>query len=228
MPSTILIAGATGVVGQRALHHLLASREVTRVNAIGRRALPSQHPKLTSEVADLNNKADLLANTPDGIDVAICALGTTIKQAGSQPAFRAVDHDAVLTFAEAAKEKGAQRFLLVSSIGANANSNNFYLRVKGETEADLARLGFANLTILRPSFIDPQGTRPENRRGESIALPIAKFLFSIFGKHGRYAPIAGDTLGRALTRLSFDTTTEKLRILEGKPLHEAGAENPLK
>jgi uncharacterized protein YbjT (DUF2867 family) len=220
--ATILIAGASGVVGQRTVPYLLASPDVTRVIAIGRRALPIQNAKLVSETADLNNQSNLLAHIPDRVDVAICALGTTIKQAGSQTAFRAVDHDAVLTFAVAAKEKGAQRFILVSSIGTNPQSSTFYLRVKGETEADLAKLDFANLTVLRPSFIDPQGTRPEHRLGESLALPVMKFIFSVVGKHSRYAPIAADTLGRAITRLAFDSTTDKVRILEGPALFEAG------
>lgn len=223
MSKTVVIAGASGVVGQRALQHLLASNEVARIIAVGRRALSMQHPKLLSEIADLNNKLDLLAHIPDKIGVAICALGTTIKQAGSQPAFRAIDHDAVVNFAEAAMQKGAQRFILVSSVGAKPDSTNFYLRVKGETEADLAKLGFANLTILRPSFIDDQGTRPERRLGERIALPIARAFFGVIGKHTRFAPITADTLGRATARLAFDSTTESVRILEGKALHEAGA-----
>lgn len=222
MSGTVLIAGASGVVGQRAVEHLLRSDEVGRLVAVGRRVLPIEHEKLASQVADLNDKADLLAKLPDGIAVAICALGTTIKQAGSQEAFRKVDHDAVLTFAEAALEKGTQRFVLVSSVGANAKSGNFYLRTKGETEADLAKLGFANLTVLRPSFIDPQGSRRETRRGESIGLPLMKMLFAFVAKQGRYAPITAKSLGKAVVRLSFDTTAERVRIVEGKPLHEAG------
>ena len=223
MSETVVIAGASGVVGQRAMQHLLASNEVARVNALGRRTLPIQHPKLSSEIADLNNPADILAHIPADVSIAICALGTTIKQAGSQSAFRAIDHDAVLNLAEAAKAKGAQRFILVSSIGANARSSNFYLRTKGETEADLAKLGFMSLTILRPSFIDPQGSRPEHRRGESIALPAMKLLFSVFGKHSRYAPITADTLGRAIARLASGAAAQSTVILEGKALHEAGA-----
>ena len=222
MAQTIVIAGASGVVGQRTLHHLLVSSEVQRVVAIGRRPLTIQNAKLSSEIVDLGDQADIAAHIPGGVSVAICALGTTIKQAGSQPAFRAIDHDAVLNFAEAAKEKGAQRFILVSSVGAKADSSNFYLRTKGEAEADLAKLGFVNLTILRPSLIEPQGARPEHRPGESLALPIAKFLFSILGKHSRYAPITADALGRAITRLAFDQTAEHVRILEGQALHEVG------
>lgn len=221
--ATVLIAGASGVVGQRTLQRLLASEKVERVIAVGRRPLAVEDPKLISLVADLNQRADLLAKVQGRCDVAICALGTTIKQAGSKEAFRRVDHDAVVTFAEAALDRGAQRLLLVSSIGANAKSSTFYLRVKGETEADLAKLGFSNLTIVRPSFIDPQGTRPEHRRGEEIALPLAKAFFSVFARHTSYAPITADAVARALTRLAFDPTTERLRILQGKPLFQAAA-----
>lgn len=222
MPATILIAGATGVVGRNALHQLLASTDVSRVIAIGRRNLPDENQKLTSRVADLGNPQSLLVQVPDGITVAISALGTTMKQAGSKEAFRAVDHDAVLNFANAALVRGARRFLLVSSVGANPNSSNFYLRTKGETEADLERLAFANLTILRPSFIDDQGTRPDHRLGERLALPAMRAVFSIAGKHSRYAPITADALGRALTRLAFDDAAERVRVLEGRPLFDAG------
>jgi uncharacterized protein YbjT (DUF2867 family) len=219
MPSIVLLAGASGVVGGSAIRHLLASSEVQRVIAVGRRPLPVQHEKLVSEVVNLQSDGDTRAKLPDGIDIAISALGTTINQAGSQPAFRAIDHDAVLTFAAAALAKGAQRFLLVSSVGANAKSKNFYLRTKGETEADLAKLGFANLTILRPSMIDDQGTRPDHRLTERVALPIFRAAFSVIGKQSRYAPITADALGRALMHSAFDLTTERVRILEGKTLH---------
>ena len=140
--NSVVIAGASGVVGSRALHSLLARADVDRVIAIGRRRLPVQHRKLVSAVADLQRTSAIAAAIPDGVTVAICCLGTTIKTAGSKDAFRAVDRDAVVNFAEAARQKGAQRFLLVSSLGANPGSGNFYLRTKGEAEAAVARAGY--------------------------------------------------------------------------------------
>lgn len=218
----ITIAGASGVVGSRVLEQLLACDEVGRVVALGRRPLPVQHAKLVSKVVDLQSSTALARESPSDAAIAICCLGTTMKQAGSRPAFRAVDHDAVLAFGEAALRQGAQRFLLVSALGANPRSRNFYLKTKGEAEEALARLGFSQLTVLRPSFIDDQGARTDYRPAERIGLPISRALFSILGKTGRYAPIRAEVIAQALVRLAFDETTERVRIIESDQLHALG------
>jgi uncharacterized protein YbjT (DUF2867 family) len=101
-------------------------------------------------------------------DSVICATGTTIKKAGSQEAFRSVDHDLPLSFARLAQQAGAQNFALVSSIGASVDSFFLYARVKGELERDVRQIGFHSLTILRPGIIE--GQRDETRRAESLAL----------------------------------------------------------
>jgi uncharacterized protein YbjT (DUF2867 family) len=216
---TVVIAGASGVVGARALFHLLAREDVDRVVAIGRRKLPVEHHKLVSAVADLQSKTAIAHDIPDGVAVAVCCLGTTIKTAGSKEAFRAIDRDAVVTFAGAALDRGAQRFLLVSSIGARAQSSNFYLRTKGETEDAVARLGYPQVTIVRPSFIDDQGTRREYRVKERLTLPLARLIFSIVGKTSRYAPVSADAIGKALVQFAFDDTVERVRIIESDRLH---------
>ena len=218
----VVIAGASGVVGARALHHLLASDNVTRVVGVGRRLLTLQHEKLISRIVDLRSKTAIASAIPDGNGVAICCLGTTLKRAGSKEAFRAVDYDAVVAFAEAAREKGAQRFVVVSSLGANPRAGNFYLRTKGETEEALARLGYPQLTVLRPSFIDDEGARDEDRPLERLALPIARCVFSIVGRTSRYAPVSADVIGKAIVRLAFDNTTERVRIVESAALHALG------
>ena len=215
----VVIAGASGVVGARALHHLLASGDVGGVIALGRRLLPVQHEKLISRVVDLRNETATAAEIPHGTAVAICCLGTTLKRAGSKEAFRAVDHDAVVAFAEAARKKGAQRFVIVSSVGANPRAGNFYLRTKGETEEALARLGYPQLTILRPSFIDDEGARDEYRPLERLTLPVARFVFAVAGKTSRYAPVSADVIGKAIVRLAFDDTTERVRIVDSEALH---------
>lgn len=219
---TVVIAGASGVVGSRALHHLLARDDVGRVVALGRRALPARHEKLASAVVDLRSAEETAREVPGDVAVAVCCLGTTMKQAGSKEAFRAVDRDAVVAFGEAALRRGARRCLLVSSIGADARSRNFYLKTKGEAEEALARLGFPQLTVLRPSFIDDQGARAERRAGEKIALPLARALFAVVGRTGKYAPIAADVIARALVRLAFDVTEEKVRVVESDRLHALG------
>lgn len=221
---TIVIVGASGIVGSRALTRFLARKDVRRVVALGRRELPLQHDKLTSMVLDLHSSEALAREIPDDVDIAVCCLGTTMKKAGSKEAFRAVDRDAVVTFGEAAQRKGASRFLLVSAIGADPHSKNFYLRTKGEAERALTQLGYPQLTVLRPSFIDDQGARTEFRLAERIGLPIARALFSRIGKTHRLAPIPADTLGHALVHLAFDETQDAVRVLESHRLHEVGSQ----
>lgn len=221
--TAVAIIGASGVVGSRILSLLLAREDVSRVIALGRRPLPVQHAKLESRVVDLLKTERVAAELPEGLEIAISAIGTTIKSAGSQAAFRAIDHDAVLALARAARAKGVARFAVVSGLGANPRSRNFYLRTKGEMEQALGELGFADLVVLHPSLIDDQGTRPEHRLGERLALPVSRALFSIIGRTHRYAPISADVIARALVRLVFERSQERLRVIESDALHALGA-----
>lgn len=219
----VVIAGASGLVGARALHHLLARADVGRVTALGRKQLPFKHPKLVSKVADLQSLSALQLEVPDDVDVALCCLGTTIKQAGSAAAFRAVDHDAVVAFAEAVLHKGAQRMVLCSSVGASRTASANYFKVKGEAESALQSLGFAQLTIVRPAMLDDEGTRKEHRLVERVTLPLARALFAVIGKQRRHAPITVDVVGKAMVRLAFDETRDRTRIVESEQLHGIGA-----
>lgn len=219
--SKVVITGATGVVGSKALAELLAGGH--EVVALGRRALSLQHEKLASKVVDLASVESIAAAIPEGTAHAICGLGTTMKQAGSKPAFRAVDFDAVVNFGKACRQRGVTRFVLVSAIGANAKSSNFYLKTKGEAEEALIALGFEQLTLMRPSFIDDEGTRKDDRLGERLGLPVAKALFSLVGKTNKYAPITGTTLGRGAVKFAFDEAGEKVRFPTGAALFSAGA-----
>jgi uncharacterized protein YbjT (DUF2867 family) len=220
--TTVIMTGATGLVGSRALPSLLSRSDVDRVVALGRRMLTLRHEKLVSKVVDLQTVTVMAAEIPDAPKVAICALGTTMKQAGSKEAFSAVDRDAVVAFGEAALKNGAERFVLVSAVGANAHSGSFYVKTNGEAEAALVGLGFPQLTVLRPSLIDDQGSRADHRLGERIALPLSRALFAVIGKTHRYAPISVDTLARALVHLAFDETSEKVRFVESDRLHALG------
>ena len=215
----VAVAGASGIVGAHAVRHLLMRDDVARVVAVGRRILPLSHNKLESRIVDLQNRSDIASALPNGTAVAICCLGTTLKQAGSKEAFRAIDHDAIVAFAEAALERGARRFVLVSSIGADPRARSFYLRTKGETEASLARLGYPQLTVLRPSFIDDRGTRTDYRPLERLTLPLARLAFSVIGKTSRYAPVSAEVIGKAVVRLAFDVTPERVRVVESEHLH---------
>ena len=147
-PCSVAIAGATGLVGRSILQGLLDDPMVSQVHALARRPMAQAHPKLQVQVVDFQ-----AVPTLPPVDEVYLALGTTIKIAGSQAAFRAVDHDANLAVARAARAAGARRAGLVSAMGADARSSIFYNRVKGELEDALAQLGFDTLAIARPSML---------------------------------------------------------------------------
>ena len=148
------VAGGSGLVGRVLIDVLVEAPEYARVLAITRRPLGREHPRLANRILPFEKLESQLAGTP--CQDAFCCLGTTLRRAGSEAAFRAVDHDAVLRFARAARKAGAERFVFVSAVGADPASKNFYLRVKGETEADLAEPRFP---VARP-----RPARPDARR----------------------------------------------------------------
>lgn len=166
----LLIVGATGLVGCHVLEKALANPEIESIFATARRALPA-HPKLISPVVDF----DHLPEKEDWweADAVICTLGTTIKVAGSQDAFRRVDHDYVIAAARIARQHGTPTFVLTSAIGADVDSRFFYNRVKGEVERDLAEPGFTSLTFVRPGLIG--GKRDQARPLETV-LGMAKAI----------------------------------------------------
>ncbi len=194
-----LVAGATGLIGSHVLQLLLADNEWSRVVTVGRRPVPQLHQKLQQRVLDLGELETVSDLTH--VDDVFCCLGTTIKQAGSQPAFRRVDHAFVLGVAHAGLHAGAKQFLLVSAIGADLASRVFYSRVKGETESAIRRLGFQSIQILRPSLL--LGERSEFRLGERIAMVVAPLLsLLLLGRLRRYRPIRAETVARAMVNLA--------------------------
>src|SRR5215831_13153423 len=130
--SIVLLAGASGVTGGYALDALLAAPDVGRVLAVSRRPLGREHPRLANRIVQFERIESQLKGSV--ADVALCCLGTTLRKAGSQQRFRAVDVDAVLTFARVAKAANARRFVVMSSVGADPRARNFYLRTKGDME----------------------------------------------------------------------------------------------
>ncbi|MDF2465457.1 MAG: putative nucleoside-diphosphate-sugar epimerase [Ramlibacter sp.] len=174
LPRSVLIAGASGLVGREILQGLLADDSVAMVHSLGRRELQLKHPRLTQHRVDFSRALPALPSVGE----AFVALGTTIKVAGSQEAFRAVDFDAVLAVAKAAKAAGASRLGVVSAMGADPRSRIFYNRVKGEMEAALSALGFDTLVIARPSFLvgDREALGQPVRGGEKLALNVSKLL----------------------------------------------------
>src|SRR5580700_7200506 len=145
---TVALAGATGLIGRSILEGLLADPSVQAVHVLGRRKPRVAHARITGHIVDF---AALPPLPP--VDEVYLALGTTIKVAGSQAAFRAIDFDANLAVARAALAAGARRCGLVSAMGANAKSSVFYNRVKGELEEALAQIPFEGLVVARPSLL---------------------------------------------------------------------------
>jgi uncharacterized protein YbjT (DUF2867 family) len=193
-PSTVLLAGATGMVGGRCLQRLLADPAFGTVVAVARRPPDVAHDRLRLAITEFSLLHEL---APVPAATALCALGTTIKVAGSQAAFRAVDHDAVLAFARWARRGGAGTFVLCSSVGADSRSRNFYLRTKGEVEQALATLGFGRLVILRPGLL--LGERAEPRAGEAVARKLAPALNVLLaGPLRRYRAISADGVAAAM------------------------------
>jgi uncharacterized protein YbjT (DUF2867 family) len=162
------LLGATGLVGGELLRLLLDEPFYDRVVVVGRRSAGVVHPKVEEHLLEL----DRMGERPElfAVDTIFCALGTTIKAAGSQEAFRRVDHDYPIAAAKLGVAQGARHYLLVSSLGANADSRIFYNRVKGEVERDLRALPYPSITIARPSLL--LGARGEFRLGERVAAHL--------------------------------------------------------
>jgi len=213
---TALLAGATGLIG----HEIAASwTGPGELHLLVRRALPVTGPAPQLQHVHVVDYTALPALP--AAEEAYCCLGTTIKVAGSQAAFRAVDFDAVLAFAHAARRAGVQRFAVVSALGASTKSATFYNRVKGEMEEALAGLGFATLVVARPSLLagDRNGLGQPQRLGERLALAVTAPLAPLIPKAWR--PIPAATVARAMRR-ALAAARPGVRIVESAELQELG------
>jgi uncharacterized protein YbjT (DUF2867 family) len=190
-----LVAGASGMVGRELLRVLADSSDYRRVVALSRRPLSFEAPRLANRIIRFENiETDLRGLVCDD---AYCCLGTTIRDAGSQQAFRAIDHDLVLHYARFAQSAGAKTFLTVSAAGALPESRNFYLQVKGETELALIALRFRGLHLMQPSLL--LGARSEWRPTEALArmlLPLFNPL--MLGRYQRWRAIPARTVAAAM------------------------------
>jgi len=201
-----LVAGATGLVG-RELVRQLATSDYERVSALLRR-VPAEFPsRVTPIVADFDHLERIAGQL--AADDVFCALGTTIKTAGSRDAFRRVDHDYVVAVARVARERGARHFLLVSSLGADQRSRVFYSRVKGEVEAAVQALGYPSVTIVRPSLL--LGERSEFRLGESLMKPFGPLM------PRRYRPVHARAVATTLIRAALEPRPG-VRIIESREI----------
>jgi uncharacterized protein YbjT (DUF2867 family) len=189
--NSVTILGATGLVGAECLRQFAQSREFARVVVVTRRPLPSAIalPRVETHVVDFD-RLEYDAAEHFRVSHIVCALGTTIRKAGSRERFRRVDHDYPLAAGQIGLRQGARHFLLVSALGANARSRIFYNRVKGDIENAIRALPYRSVTILRPSLL--LGQRDEVRLGESIG----KLFAWIVPK--RYRPVQAREVARAL------------------------------
>ena len=191
----VMVAGATGLVGREVLAALSADKRYRAIHVVGRRAPATPDARVRFHAVDFDRLPALPA-----VDDVFIALGTTIKVAGSQAAFRAVDHDAVLALARQARAAGATRLAVVSAMGADAHSRVFYNRVKGETEDALRQLGYETLVIARPSLLvgDRAALAQPTRLGERIGQLGMALLAPLIPFN--YRAIAASRVAAAMVR----------------------------
>ncbi len=200
---TALLLGATGLVGGHCLELLLQDNAWEQVAVLGRREIGTTHRKLVQRVVDFDRLAEL--DDVPRVDHVFCCLGTTMKHAGSEAAFRTVDFTYVQELAQLASRHRAGQFLLVSALGADRRSSIFYSRVKGEVEDAVRKLPFDGVHIFRPSLL--LGERQESRPGERLAILAGRALgFMFVGPLGRYRPIAARAVAAAMIRTAKDAT----------------------
>lgn len=216
-----LVAGATGLVGRKLVEQLGACGDYAAVHLLNRRVTGTTSAVIREHPVDFGD-LDAVASSVGEVDDAFCCLGTTIGKAGSKSAFRQVDHDYVVAFGRLALSLGARALVVVSSMGANPDSRNFYLRVKGEAERDLQTLGLRALVILRPSLLT--GERQEFRPAERIGGAVMSVLSPLMrGPLDRIRPVSDEQVACAMLR-AVQGQISGLRILESNDIRAtAGA-----
>jgi uncharacterized protein YbjT (DUF2867 family) len=194
-----LLAGATGLTGGYVLQALLDTPIYAEVIALVRKPLLKTHRKLREVSTNFKN-LDQISSQLHADDV-FCCLGTTIKKAGSQNAFRAIDYSLVIMIAEMMKMKGAEKFIVISAMGADIASKVFYNRVKGEMEETLKEIDYPCLCIVRPSLL--LGPRQEFRLGEKIGVLLAPMLKPLMlGPLEKYRPVQAEAVGEFMVRVA--------------------------
>lgn len=195
-----IIAGASGLVGSFCLQRLLRDGRYDRIHSLVRKASGITHPRLSEHLVDFDSLET--ESTIPAVDDVYCCLGTTIGKAGSQDAFKKVDHDFVLSLGKLTRQAGAKRFMLVSALGADPVSGVFYNRIKGATEVDIQQLDFPALHIFRPSLLT--GPRKEFRLGERLAIPVTALLRPLMrGGLARYRAVHADHVAACMVDAAF-------------------------
>lgn len=192
---TAIVFGATGLVGNLLLEELINSTAYSAIKIFVRQSSGIIEPKVEEIIADFSDP-DSFSKKLQGDDLFIC-LGTTIKKAGSVANMEKVDRDLPVKIAELAKNNGIKKIAVISSIGANENSKNYYLRIKGEMERGILDLNFENTAIVRPSML--LGERKEKRTGEAVGKVFMKaFKPVLTGKLLKYRAIHARDVAKAV------------------------------
>lgn len=215
---TALIIGSTGLIGSHLLELLLASNDYEKVITFVRSASEIKHPKLTQHIVDFD-KIETYKDLVQGDDF-FCTIGTTIKTAGSKEAFRKVDFEYPSQFAALAAQNKVKQFLIISSLGADVNSGNFYLKTKGEMEEFLKNSSFESVSVVQPSSL--LGDRTEFRMAEKVGGFFMKvFSFLFLGKLKKYKPIESTVVAKALLKIA-QRNNKGYKIYESDAIQEIG------
>lgn len=213
---TALIAGSSGLVGSELLSRLITQPQYQKIHVLVRKPGEFSSSRIREHVIQFD---DLENFSPgESIDHVFCTLGTTIKKAGTKEKFRKVDHDYVLALGKLAKEWKAEKFLVVTALGANAGSAIFYNKVKGETEQALTGLDLPQLYIFRPSLL--MGDRKEHRAGEKTAIAVYKIINPLFiWKLKKYKGVQASQVAKAMIAVALNNK-EKLKIYESNEIQD--------
>ena len=211
---TAIIIGATGLVGNLITRKLLEDNRYEKVKVFVRKSLNINNPKLEEHIVDFDNIA-LWKNNLSG-DELYSAIGTTIKKAGSKDAQYKIDFTYQYEAANAASENGVKNYLLVSSLGANSKSSNFYLRMKGSLDEKVRLLSFDRIRIFRPSIL--VGDRSEKRFGESLGIKIAGTLTKIIPALKKYRPIKASQVAEAMIKSANQNLSDKIKIYNSEEI----------
>lgn len=199
-----IIAGASGLIGSNLVNILLEAPQYAEVLVIVRKELPIQHKKLVQLVINFD-ELDKHAAAITGHAIFSC-LGTTKAQTPDKDQYRKIDHDYPLQLAQLAKQNGVEQFHVVTAIGANKNSSTFYLKLKGELEDELQKLGLKTLHIYQPAML--MGERERSRLLEKIATGVFKVIDPLLvGGLKKYRSVKGSTVANAMFKKSLESAT---------------------
>lgn len=217
---TALVFGASGLTGRFLIEHLIEDQAYGSIKVFVRKELPIQNHKIRQVTFD-PERIENISQDMMG-DHLFCCIGSTIKKAGSKEAFYRTDHDLVEKIAQIGSANKVKSFVVISSIGANSGSGNFYLRTKGQMEDSIKTFNFSSLSIVRPSML--MGIRNEKRLGEEIAKKIYKIMNPLLvGPFRKYKSIHASTVAKSMIKLAKQS--RDIKVVESDELQQLAIEN---